>query len=103
MKNILVLTPNELAALRGAFPCEFYRHTVRSGNDPYSFPACLWLDSAAIRSQIVASALEESVPDDDGAMLIVRAAPLLREWPELLMEQQEAALIEFLVNEERKA
>ncbi len=103
MKNVLALTPNELGVLRAAFPRQFYRDNVRSGKDPYSFPACLWLDSTAIRPQVVASALEESVPDDDGAVLIVRAAPLLREWPELLMDQQETALIEFLVNEESRA
>jgi len=91
MKNGSALTPNELATLRAAFPCQFYRENYRDGNDPYSFPACLWLDSTAIRPHVVASALEEHVHDDDGVLLIIRAAQLLREWPELLLEPRETS------------
>ncbi len=45
MKSQQALTDGELRALRAAFPCQFYRDTVREQNHPYSYPVCLWLDA----------------------------------------------------------
>jgi len=96
------LTAHELDRLRAAFPRQFYVDNVRVGKDPYQFPACLWVTTTGIRRETIDSSIEEEVSEEEESVFIVRAAALLRDWPELLLDPRQAAIIDFLVNEETR-